>query len=1267
MLKKSILTPLFSFLCVLTFVFVTFGQGTTTRITGVVTDGSGSIVPGAAVKLTNEGTGVTLNTVTNDSGVYNFDLIQAGTYQVTVEKSGFKKFISKGNIANINQPTTVSVSLQVGDVSATVTIESAGEQIQTSSSGNMGTTVEQKTLESLPIVGARGRNPLDLLNYQPGITNGANTGGGVHINGSRDRSFNFTLDGIDINEATAGGSNFTPLRPNPDSIQEFQVVTSGFTAELGRSSGAQVTFVTRSGTNQFKGNLFEYYQTPRFQARSYAANVNNAAKEQFVQHIYGGSFGGPLFNPGFGEGTKMGLLRDKAFFFVNLQRLAAYDSLIVTRTVYTKEARQGLYRYVLGGSNGAAGTTNASVDSSGNVIRPICGAPAVTPCIATYNIATNPSGTGLDPTLMGYLNGMPLPNNFSAAGDGLNTAAFVFASPQQERQWDFVSKFDFNINDKNSFYVRYAQGEQNTLGDAANGGRPRFPTSGNFVDTFRLPKNLAVNWRSSPSSTLTNEFIFGISQFEFAFTNPNPDPKYPFVFNLPTDSGTNFNYNARSFRTIQYVDNLTIVKGSHTFKTGTNLRLGRGFDDRSSVASSDVDSSINFSRTINNNFTAFGLPASGSSSISSTDLTRLQNTINDMLGRVGSYTQAFVSDPNNPTSFAKAGTRWENIAKYPELDFYFQDNWRMRQNFVIDAGLRWEIKMSPRSGTGRPILAPDKPITIGSPATNSLKWVEKKLFDDDYTVFLPTVGFAWDPSKTGKTSIRANYRIASDRFGTQFFGASILQSAPGNTFTGTDNGAYGAAGGLLRNGLPAITPTASPTSLAQPPSFSTNSINVLDPAVQFPRIHTATVSFQKEIFKDNVIEVNYNWKRGTHLFGGYNANNVNINAKVNGISESFIEAFNQIRANTAYNSPLINFLITGDAANNRGTAAFRALNSTALTQGSAGTLALAVSQRLCGSGDTTANATGAAFCTTAQVGQRTLDLTNNSGVIQPFSQFTGGLFVTDSNDRSQYHGLQALFRRRLKAGLNFQLSYTWALSKDTRSFDPVFTTVSTGNGQTAANTPADNNKRDSIFSWSDFDRRHSFQGTYVYELPFGTGKPFGSGLPSALRYVISGWQVAGGVRWTSGRPFTVYDGLFTVSNTVGSFANCSTCTRDMGKVIQADPSGAGLLRNWFFTQEQRLMFTQSKPGENGNLPRNFFIGPKFFETDISFSKKFKINERFNFDLRVDARNLTNTPNFNAPSTVLPADGNLSGSLFGRINADVVNNSRRVQLSGKLNF
>src|SRR4029079_3993603 len=375
-MRKPILASLLLLFCM---VAVASGQGTTSRVTGTVQDADGAAVPGAMVTLTNEATGVSFNAETSESGTYSFDLVPAGKYTVTIEKQGFKKYIRTANPVNVNQPATINAALETGGLSETVTVQAGAEQVQTSTSGNIGSTIEQKTLEELPIVGTRGRNPLDLLNFQPGVVFGGNTGGAVNVNGSRDRAFNFTLDGIDINESTAGGSNFTPLRPNPDSVQEFQVVTSTFTAELGRSSGAQVTLVTKSGTNDFHGSLFEYYRTPRFDAKSYPTTTPGLPNDQFVQHIYGGSIGGPLFNPGFGEGTKMGWMRDRAFFFVNLQMLRASDTALVTRTVYTQAARQGIYRYILQGANapvGAAAPLVASVDAAGNPTMPASPAPA---------------------------------------------------------------------------------------------------------------------------------------------------------------------------------------------------------------------------------------------------------------------------------------------------------------------------------------------------------------------------------------------------------------------------------------------------------------------------------------------------------------------------------------------------------------------------------------------------------------------------------------------------------------------------------------------------------------------------------------------------------------------------------------------------------------------------------------------------------------------------------------------------------------------------
>jgi hypothetical protein len=1246
MSKKPFGILFFAFVFLLLGINFALGQGTTSRITGTVTDSSGAAISGAAVTLTNEATNTSQTTQTSDEGTYAFDLIQAGSYQVAVEKAGFKKFVSTKNTVNINQPATVNPALEVGDVGATVTVESTVEQVQTGSSGNIGSTIEQRTLESLPIVGVRGRNPLSLLNFQPGVVNGANTGGGVHVNGSRDRAFNFTLDGIDINESSTGGSNFTPLRPNPDSIQEFQVVTSNFTAELGRSSGAQVTFVTRSGTNSFHGTAFEFYQTPELNANEYQSNLNGRPKNQFVQHIFGGSFGGPI-------------IKNKFFFFTNLQLLRETDSALSYRPVYTETARSGIFRYVVGGQNAPAGATGATVDGNGVSLLPNCSATVTTACIATYNINAssaagtgNPTATGVDPTLAGILRAEPLPNNFtggsapgggSCTSDGLNVGCFLFNSPQRERQYDFVSRFDYKFNQNNSLYVRYAQGRQNSFGDSGNGGRPVFPDSPNLVDTFRNPKNVAINYLLKATPNITNEFIFGVNSFGFLFETPQPDANFPFAFNLAATPNINFSSNARSVRTVQFVDNVTWVKGNHIVKGGINFRRARALDDRAGVGGgiNQIEPVVRFDAS-SSTFGAFGLPGN----VNANDIGRLRSTINDFLGRIGTYRQAFVSDPANPSQFAPAGTRYTFSANYPEYDFYAQDTWRARPNLTFDLGLRWEFKLAPTSNE-RPILVPNKGFTPDAPAANDLRFTEGKLFGNDLNNLSPSIGFAWDPFKNGKTSIRANYRLAYDRFPSFLFSSSIFQSTPGNVYVSPAESSFITGANLFRNGLPDLTPKTTPDILRQPAAFGTDSITLIDPNLKFPEIHQYALSFQRELFADTVLEINYIGKHGTNLFGGYDANQVNLRASDPRCpGETFISAFQAVQNSTAASAPngvcLINYLVggTNTAAN---TATFRTRFASQLTQNSVANVAGTFAQQ---SGTT--------------AGSASASLTANGFspfFFQRFPQYAGALNVLDSNDVSRYNGLEFILKRRINSGIGFQVGYTLSKSKDTRSFDPTFSTVSRANAQSASSTPFDINNRRLNYAPSDFDRRHVLQATYVFELPLGRGKRFANDLPRALNALVGGWQLSGNLLWSSGRPFTVYSGANTFSNVVQSTVDCNGCSRHQGQLIQAGTPAT----NYWFDPANLSIFSIPAAGSNGNTGRNFFIGPRYFQTDASLSKRVKFNERFNMDLRIDASNLTNNPSFDIPTATF------TSSTFGRIRDSVVSSSRRMQISVKLNF
>src|SRR5262249_10548164 len=160
--------------------------------------------------------------------------LQVGTYTVIVDAGGFKKFVSKGNVLSIGVPTTVNAPLELGSTGDTVEVKGGYDLIHTDTAGNFGTIVDTATLTQLPIVGARGRNPLDLVTIIPGVEDAGNaTGGGTSIHGSRDRAWNYILDGIDSNETSAGGSQLSPVRQNPDSLSEFRVITGNFTAEYG--------------------------------------------------------------------------------------------------------------------------------------------------------------------------------------------------------------------------------------------------------------------------------------------------------------------------------------------------------------------------------------------------------------------------------------------------------------------------------------------------------------------------------------------------------------------------------------------------------------------------------------------------------------------------------------------------------------------------------------------------------------------------------------------------------------------------------------------------------------------------------------------------------------------------------------------------------------------------------------------------------------------------------------------------------------------------
>jgi hypothetical protein len=655
----------------------------------------------------------------------------------------------------------------------------------------------------------------------------------------------------------------------------------------------------------------------------------------------------------------------------------------------------------------------------------------------------------------------------------------------------------------------------------------------------------------------------------------------------------------------------------------------------------------------------------------------LQGMINNLLGRVGTMTQAFVAADNN--TFAPPETYFKFDARFYEYDLYFQDTWKFRPNLTFDLGLRWEPKMSPRGGNGQSVIyVPDRPIRLGEAPANDIRWAPGKLYNDDWNNFGPAVGFAWDPFKTGKTSIRANYRLAFDRMATFLFSSAIFPTAPGLTY-GVSNTSFGSAGGRVSQGLPQLAPPAglTPQQLQQPPAFSTNALTVIDPSLRSPKVHEWGVSFQREVGFNSVLEVNYIGKKGIGLLGGYDINQVDI------FNNGFLQAFNQVRAAYLANpacapvqtssctipantSQFFNDLLstatgsTGLRAGESGSQFLARQYGSSINLGSVAAVAAAIAQRI-NPGQT---APAFTLATNSATGQRFSPF-----LFQPYPQFSGAMYVIDTNDFSFYNSLQVIWRRRFTKGISYQLSYTLAKSMDTRSFDPTFTRVSRANLQSASSTPFNIYNRRLNYAPSDFDRRHALQGYFVYDLPLGKGHRFLNTNSNWLDRVIGGWEVAGGLTWLSGRPFTVYSGVNTVSNVNQSPANCNNCRPDMGNLV-VDPV-TGVL--YFFNRDQigqgfssatlsSGQFSVPAPGELGNTGRNFFRGPAYFDIDMTFGKKFRFTERMNLELRLEAQNLTNHPSFDIPVATI------TSSSFGNIYNTFLNSSaRRMQVALKFNF
>jgi hypothetical protein len=1207
-----------------------WAQTSTSRISGAVTDSNGAVISGAKVTAKNDATGIAQTQTTTEAGLYSFPSLPFGGYTITVEMTGFKTANQAGVIIQVNTPVTVDISLVVGQANEIVNITGGVERLQTDNA-TIGNVVQQKAIESLPL---NGRNPLTLLTLEPGVVQRSfgGIGSGVHVNGSRDRAYNVTIDGIEANESTVPNPVSNLYRINPDNIQEYKITTNNATAEEGRNSGASISIATRSGTNEYHGTVFEFMRNTALNSNDFFANARGSEKPDIKLHQYGVEGGGPIF-------------KNKTFFFgswqgQNVKFTQPIDQTFGFPVIYTPSLLAGNYRYLKGGVN-----SPSLVDPKTGAFAPgvrECASASDNNCIATYKIFDNdPRKIGIDPVIAKVFNSYPKPNDF-AVGDGLNTATYSWNPPTQNEGPNFAVRVDHTINERNTVFGRFLYADQNTRkGDPLNGRPQVFPGFTPLGEVFRASKNLSLGWRSQFTSNINNELIVGFARFFFLFTQGEANPDFPnivpYTFNNASLPFINTPRTARGVTTPQLVDNLSILKGAHQIGVGVNVRFYQHNDQRGQPGGINVTPTLSFSASV--------LPPTlgATPGINATDLTRLRGAVNDVLGIPARLTQVFIGDINSDAflPFVKDGkvSLFDVGTRLKQYNAYAQDEWRLRQNLTISYGVRMELNTPPKEAANRVYIA-KQPID-GSQGLVTYGQGESFYSGDHDLAFGPRLGVAWSPGKNDKFVVRAGYGIAFDPISsfqvTAVMGrppglVTTCQSTVGTTPTLGCQGVPGSAQTPLRiaEGFPLqlAAPTSKPSSFfTLPATLLSNSppVAAFDPNYQLPTVHQWNLSLQHELPMGFVAQAAYIGRRGTHLQRAYDINqidagpilnefmnmqhnlNVATNCNPDGVSQR----------NTAVGQPpcsggrrlgIVNYSLTNTGANTLLAPSF--VNSsttiTDLQQNGAGNFA-------------------------GRVEQATLALK-----LRPNQQF-GVITYIDAGGDSYYHAAQFTLRKRFEKGFLLGAAYTFGKSIDNQSVDPVG--ASSGGGLTTTNSRTPTNIRNWLGerSRSDFDRTHAFTSSGVWEFPVGKGRRLDAG-NRFVNTLIGGWTLNGIYTFMTGEPFSVTSGVRT--------ANFSHVSRaDVVKPVEAKlQKKAGVAGPVVFADN--TAFAIPAPGSDG-AGRNIFTAQSYWNLDLGITKSFQLTERFKLDFRMEMFNAFNHTNFDNPRDASTGSPSIISTLFGQ--------------------
>jgi hypothetical protein len=1296
---------------------LTFAQSATSSLRGTITDPKGALVQGGTVTLSNPATGFSRTTKSGSDGVYQFLEVPPATYTLTVTVAGFATVKQEKVTLQVSQPATLDIVMQVKGTTEIVEVTSEAPLVNTTDA-SQGNVFNSAQLTSLP---SEGRDPVSILSLQAGVTFlGGNTNfdgnkpnqtedsrGGA-VAGARSDQTNVTVDGLDNNDQLQGYAFQGALRVPLDSIQEFRVTTTNSNADSGRSSGAQVNMVTKSGTNGFHGTLYEYNRSGIGQANDWfneqAQAQANLPNKPGVLHrnTFGAWVGGPI-------------KKDKLFFFGGFEGQRTNEAVQTTHVVPSANLRLGILQYPCGSDPLCVPGSNAnySVDSNGIATLTPAGlasldqqcALASNGSTCNWTAANFPYNGGADP-YVANVNGSnpsaiftkyPMPNTDSV-GDGLDYRGFTFAAPNPTKHQTYILKLDYKLT-QNGNHSLFVKGHlQNWNSSSA----PQFPGLPPNDFLTNNSKGLFVGYTALFRSNVINNLRYGLVRQGLGDTGLGISD-YNYFRGMANFQGAGFTSSELTNVPVHnIVDDVSWTKGKHTIQFGGNLRV---------ITNNRTGNGSNYSYAYTNVFwldnsaiankgtaarprldpAAGGYPAVDSSWGVNYDFATAA-----VAGLLPETNKVYNQDKTG--HFFAPGQLIARNFRAHETEFYLQDSWRATPNLVLTGGVRYSLLQPPFEMNGNQVapsislnswfnqrgqaMRQGNTLYSGSPgglvqmALSGQANGKQPYWAWDYKDIAPRLAFAYSPhadsgflhklfGSAGKSSIRGGWGIYYDHFGE-----GIVNSFDKNGSFGLTTALNNPAGSQDVNCTPRLTslytlPSATNTycgqqvvgpppaqfpGLVTPPTLTNpGSFAIywgLDDKLKTPYSHVFDLSITRELARNYVVEASYIGRLAHHLLQEEDLamplNIVDPGSKMDYFTAATMltkakNAGTDISYFAANPIPYWEHLFSGAAGSfgfGPGANGLGCAPGNSAFAGTTNATQAMYDMFSCFAG----NETTALFVADLNCTPACSQLPGQSAP-QPFNfwddQFSS-LYAWRSIGNSAYNGLQLTLRHAMTSGLQFDLNYTFSKSFDIGSnAERINEFEGSGFFSQVINSWAPGQLR----SVSDFDMKHQINANWVYEVPFGKGRRFGSGMNRFAQAVVGGWGISGIFHWTSGLPFTM-----------GSGAGWSTNWQLQSSAVQTGPTGKiGVFRdssgtlNMFQNPTQALgAFRFPYPGESGQ--RNNLRGPGYLELDDGLYKTWKVTEQQQLKFAWEVFNVTNTPRFDAAQAAF--NFNLTSGIFG---------------------